>query len=118
MKEVFSTIKDGEKEYAIVFNLNVMEAIQAEYETLEAWGAMTDGKAKDGDEVDVKALIFGMREMINEGIEINNEKTGVNEPLLTHKQVGRILSRCGIESVTDSINEVVIASSGSDEKNV
>lgn len=114
MREVSSKIVYKEKEYKIVFNLNVMEAIQAEYGTLDKWGELTDGKDETG-EVDVKALIFGLKEMINEGIEINNEDTGARDPLLTHKQVGRILSEVGIEKAAEKINDLVIDSAKTED---
>lgn len=118
MKEVSKTITCKGKDYKIVFNLNVMEAIQAEYKTLDKWGELTDGKTADGQEaeVDVKALIFGLREMINEGIEINNEETGANDPLLTHKQVGRLLTDIGVSKATQDVNDLVIDSTKSEEE--
>lgn len=114
MKEVSSVINYKDKEYKIVFNLNVMEKIQEEYKTIQAWGDLTDG-AKG--EVNIKALVFGLTEMINEGIEIDNEDKGLNEPLLTHKKVGRMLSEIGLDKATKEINGVVIESTKSDEKN-
>ena len=114
MREVSKTITSNGKDYKIVFNLNVMEAIQAEYGTLEKWGELTDGKTEGG-EVDVKALIFGLKEMINEGIEINNDATGAKDPLLTHKQVGRILTDVGISKATEDVNNLVIDSTKTEE---
>jgi hypothetical protein len=116
MREVSNTINYKGKDYKIVFNLNVMEAIQEEYKTLDNWGSLTDGKGESG-EVDIKALIFGFTEMLNEGIEISNEDNGTNEPLLTKKQVARILSDYGVENATNDINNVVIESTKSDSKN-
>lgn len=95
------------KEYTIVFNLNVMESIQAKYGTIEKWGELTDGQ---GEEVDIQALIFGLTEMINEGIDISNEDNGTKEPFFTHKQVGRILSEVGLSKITEKINETVVNS--------
>lgn len=100
------------KEYTIVFNLNVMESIQAKYGTIEKWGELTDGQ---GEEVDIQALIFGLTEMINEGIDISNEDNGTNEPFFTHKQVGRILSEVGLSKITEKINETVVNSTNTGE---
>lgn len=111
MREVSSKIVYKDKEYKIVFNLNVMEAIQSEYKTLDEWGALTDGK---GGETDIKALIFGLREMLNEGILINNEDNGANDPLLTHRQVGRMLSEVGIQHTTEAMNDLVVESTKTD----
>lgn len=115
MKEVSKSVIYKDKEYKIVFNLNVMEQIQDEYKTINKWGELTDGKSG---EVNVKALIFGLTAMFNEGIEIDNEDNGTNTPLLTHKQVARMLSDIGLDKATEDMNEVVIESVKSDEKNV
>lgn len=114
MKEVSKTINYKGKDYKLVFNLNVMEVIQSEYKTVNAWGELTDGKSG---EVDVKALKFGFAAMLNEGIDIDNEDNGTNTPFLTLKQVGRMLSDLGANQVTEDMNEVVIESVKSDEKN-
>ena len=114
MKEVLSKIEYKGKEYKIYFNLNVMEAIQQEYGTLDHWGSLTDGK---GGEVDIKALTFGFTEMINEGIEISNEDNGTNEPLLSRKAVGRMLTSIGLDKVTEDLNDLIIKSAGDNSKN-
>ena len=112
-KETASKVNYKDKEYKVVFNLNVMEAIQAEYGTLDAWGAKTDGESG---EVDIKALIFGLREMLNEGLEIENEENGTNTPLFTHKQVGRLLTEVGIEAITKNMNDLVVDSTKTEEE--
>ena len=58
------------EKYPLVFSLNVMEAIQDKYESIEKWSSLIQ---KNG-EPDIKALKFFMTEAINEGIEIENEK--------------------------------------------
>ena len=117
MKEVSKTINYKGRDYKIVFNLNVMEEIQEEYGSLNKWGDLTDGKGSENGETDDKALLFGFRAMLNEGIDIDNEENGTNEPFLTTKKVGRILSDIGIEKANEDINSVVIESVKSDEKN-
>lgn len=102
------------KEYGLMFNLNVMQEIQEEYKTLEKWGELTDGKSG---EVNVKALIFGLTCMMNEAIEIKNDEEGLNEPLLTQKQVGRLITKAGIEKSANKLNEAIIESTKSDVKN-
>lgn len=139
-------VVDG-KEYKAVFNLNVMQAIQIEYETFEKWGRLTDGyvydennekvplldkdgnpvtkKIKRGDkevdvqvfetrEVNIKALIFGIKEMINEAIDIDNEKDNKNDPFLTEKQVGRLVTAMGILEATRQLNDAVVDSTKED----
>ena len=105
MKDYSINFQVGDRTYHAIFNLNVMEEIQEEYGTIGAWGDMTDGK---NGEVNAKALIFGMRAMINEAIDIENDKTGANKPLLSLKQVGRIISEAGLEKSAEALNRAVI----------
>lgn len=112
MKEIASLIEYEGKSYPIVFDLNVMEAIQEEYGTIDKWGELTDGASG---EVNIKALIFGVREMMNEGIDINNEKNGTNEPMLTAKQVGRILTGYGIDKAALDVNGLVVDSTKTED---
>lgn len=112
MREISKKISYKGKDYKLVFNLNVMEIIQDEYKSLDEWGALTDGKAG---EVNVKALIFGLTAMLNEGIEISNEDNNEKEPLLTHRQVGRMLTEVGIETITDDMNNLVVDSTQTED---
>ena len=114
MKDIESRITVNDKEYPIVFNLNVMEEIQEEYETLEKWGNMTDGTSG---EPNAKAVIFGFTAMINEGIDIQNDRNGTNEKPLTKKQVGRLITEYGLINATKKMNDTVIQSTKSNEKN-
>lgn len=110
-----ATINYKGKEIKLVFNLNVMQVIQEEYKTIDAWGKLTDGSSG---EVDIKALIFGLTQMINEGIEIDNDENGTDEPLLTEKKVGRIITDVGLANATKALNQTVINSTKDDsEKN-
>lgn len=61
-------------------------------------------------EVDIKALIFGIKEMINEAIDIDNETATEKQPLLTEKQVGRLITAMGIANATNQLNQTVIDS--------
>lgn len=115
MKEAYGKIQYKGKEYKLVFNLNVMENIQEEYGTLDKWGELTDGS--ENGESDVKAVIFGFKEMINEGIDIDNEENGTDIKPLTHKQVGRIISEVGMVEATQAMNETVVESTKDEGKN-
>lgn len=114
MKDINGKIKYKDKEYSIVFNLNVMEAIQEEYGTLEKWGSLTDGS---NGEPNAKAVIFGFMHMINEGIDIENEEKGTDIKPFTLKQVGRIITEVGLMEATKKLNETVVDSTQSTEKN-
>ena len=98
---------DGEK-YTLVFNLNVMEAIQEEYGSVEKWGKLTDNKG--GKEPNAKAIIFGFKEMINEAIDMENEEKGTDKNFLSLKQVGRIITKAGLKESANKLNEAVIES--------
>ena len=114
MKDIEGKITVNDKEYSLVFNLNVMEEIQEEYGTLEKWGNLTDGTSG---EPNAKAVIFGFTQMINEGIDIHNDRNGTNEKPLTKKQVGRLITEYGLINATKKMNDTVIQSTKSNEKN-
>lgn len=114
MKDISGKIQYKDKEYSLVFNLNVMESIQEEYGTLEKWGDLTDGKKG---EPNAKAVIFGFTQMINEGIDIENENNGTDIKPFTLKQVGRIITEIGIAKATATLNDTVVESTQSNEKN-
>lgn len=115
MKSAIQKIEYKGKSYKLVFDLNVMEAIQDEYGSIEAWGKLTE--PDDGGEPNIKALVFGVMEMINEGIDIDNDENGMDEKLLTHRQVARILTAVGLDIVTDKVHKSVIDSTEDDSKN-
>lgn len=114
MKDIKGSFEVNGVTYPIVFNLNVMQEIQEEYGTLEKWGDLTDGS--DG-EPDAKAVIFGFTSMINEGIDIENENANEDRKPLTRKQVGRIITSYGLIEATKVMNDTVVESTKSTEKN-
>ena len=115
MNDVNGSIRYKDHEYAIVFNLNVMERIQAEYGSIEKWGDLTDGS--ESGEPDAKAVIFGFTEMINEGIDMANEEDGTDTKPLTRKQVGRMITEVGLAEATETMNKTVIEATKGEEKN-
>lgn len=117
MKDYKFDFSANGKNYTLVFNLNVMQSIQEEYGTVQAWGALTDRKTST--EIDVKALIFGIREMINEAIDIANEtrEQSEKEPFLSLKQVGRIITQIGIKESAEQLNQLIVESTKTEEKN-
>lgn len=114
MKDKMGKIQYKEREYKVVFNLNVMETIQEEYESIEKWGDLTDG---EHGEPNAKAVIFGFTQMINEGIDIDNEDNGTDIPHMTLKQVGRMLTEVGLSQATAVLHKTVVDSTESTEKN-
>lgn len=112
MKNTVVYLETEKRKYPLVFNLNVMEEIQEQYGSLDAWGKVTQGNG----EPQVKDLKAGIMAMINEGIDIENEENGTNEPLVTAKEVGRMMTEVGIEKVVKKIQEITIASTKGDNE--
>ena len=105
-------------DYALVFNLNVMEQIQEAYGSVSEWGEMIENTA----EPNAKAVKFGITCMINEGIEIYNEEHEDDEDfkerkLMTENKVGRIITEVGLLETTEALKKSVVDSTKSDEKN-
>ena len=114
MKSKLQEIEYHGKKYKLAFDLNVMESIQDEYGSIEAWGKLVE--PEEG-EPNIKALVFGATLMINEGIEISNDEDGTDEKPLTHRKVARILTEVGLESVTSKVQQTVVDSTADDSKN-
>ena len=55
--------------------------------------------------------------MLNEGIDIDNEENGTDNPLLTLKQVGRMITELGTGEAMNALNQTVVKSSQNTEKN-
>lgn len=108
-----NTINYKGNEYDLVFNLNVMEEIQNEYGSVEAWGELVEAT----EEPKAKDIKYGFTAMLNEGIDIYNEENDDERAFLTPKQVGRIISEIGLLEVASKLNKTVIESTKSDEKN-
>ena len=118
MQDIIKYINYKGIDYPLVFNLNVIEKIQEKYGSYEKWGEMTEGKEN---EVNIGALKFGITEMINEGIDIENETAEIKREFLTEKQVGRIITEIGVQKMADRVQETVIESAkdkDEEEKNV
>lgn len=111
MKNIIVYIDTAKKKIPLVFNLNVMEEIQEKYGSLDKWGELTKGSG----EPKIKELKAGIMLMINEAIDIENENKGTEEPMLTEKQVGRLMSEVGIDVIVKKIQEITIASTKNED---
>ena len=111
MKNTVVYIETDKRKYPLVFNLNVMEEIQEKYGSLDAWGELTKGEG----EPKIKDLKAGIMFMLNEAIEMENYNNGTNEPTLTEKQVGWLMSEVGIDTFVKKIQEITIASTKSED---
>ena len=112
--EIFIEYK-GQK-YNIVFDINVVEALQNKYGSFNKWSDLIQPTKKDV-ECNIEALKFGFCEAINEGIDIANEDREEKLQPLTLKQIGRIITEIGLKNVNEKIQDAVIESAKSEEKN-
>lgn len=103
------------KKYYLVFDMNVVETLQAKYESFNKWSDLV--QPTDGTECNIEALKFGFCEALNEGIDILNEDLEEKLEFLTLKQVGRIITDIGLREVNEKIQNAVIESTKSEEKN-
>lgn len=108
MQNKLTYIETSTRKYPIVFNINVMEEIQEAYGSISAWGGIVENAG--GGEPKVKDLKIGLMLMINEAIDIENEEKGENTPMVTAKQVGRIIGEVGFGAITNVIKGLTIAS--------
>lgn len=99
------------KKYEMILNLNVLNILQNKYGTVQKWAELTD---KSKGEINIEALLFGYKEMLNEAIDISNEEKNENNPFFTEKQVGRLISKMGYDLATKRLNDAVIEGTKSD----
>ena len=99
--------------YPMAFTLNVLEEIQKKYGSYEEWGKLTDGKEN---EPNIEALKFAVREMINEGIDIENENSETKREFLSSKQVGRLVTKLGTNKMANELKDLVISSTKVEEE--
>ena len=117
MLDKLEYLDDGEEKYPMAFTLNVMEAAEEQYGGVEEWAKLMDQK-----EPSYKALKFMVLEIINEGIDIENEKLkdDKKKDALTSKQVGRLITRIGLEEIGMKVFNLIKESlpKGDKSKNV
>lgn len=113
MKEIMETLEYRGVEYPLVMNINVLQELQKEYGSFEAWAQKV---LLGNGETDLGALTFGVMAMINEGIDIKNEEAGMElmRPL-TQKQAGRMLTSVGLEQATEKVLGLMTESNKSAE---
>lgn len=111
MNDVNGALNYNGKDYKLVFNLNVLEAIQDEYGTFNKWVELIT----DGDEPNAKAVSFAFTEMINEGLDIESEETGESYTPLTRRKVARMITEIGLAEATETLNNTIEASTKAGE---
>lgn len=112
--EIFIEYKG--KKYDVVFDMNVIETLQTKYGSFNKWSELIQ-PTKKGEECNIEALKFGFCEALNEGIDIANEDREEKLESLTLRQVGRIITDLGLRNINGKIQESIIESAKSEEKN-
>lgn len=109
MREQLNHIDYYGEKIPFVCNINVLEVIQHKYKSFAKWSELVaPDDETDNFEPDYTALKFGFTAMINEGIDIENEINGTDKPFKTEKQVARIISANGIDTVSAQIAGEII----------
>ena len=103
------------KKFDVVFDMNVIETLQTKYGSFNKWSDLI--QPTNGEECNIEALKFGFCEAINEGIDIANEDKEEKQDFLTLKQIGRIITEIGLKEVNKKVQDAVIESTKSEEKN-
>lgn len=94
-----------------------MENIQDKYGSIDKWSNAI--QPEEGQEPNIKDIIWTFQEFVNEGIDIENDEKEEKRPFLTHKQVGRIISNIGLEEIGNLIRKLTIQSNNTgEEKNL
>ena len=114
MKE--NAIEYKGQKYEMVFDMNVIETLQNKYGSFNKWSDLVQ-PTKKGVECNIEALKFGICEALNEGIDIANEDREEKIDFLTLKKVGRIITDLGLKEVNEKVQNAVIESVKSEEKN-
>lgn len=122
MKDIMDTLKYKDKEYELIFDLNVLQEMQDKYGTMTK--CLDEAYGKKTGEPSIKAIAFLVTAMINEAIDIKNDEKGTNEPPVTEKMVNRMLSEFmrdsgDLSAVVSKIDDLMAKSlqGGEDSKN-
>lgn len=111
-------IEISDKKYPLSFSLNVMEQVQETYGSMDEW--MNTLQAEPGKEIKMKDLIWTFQQFINEGIEIENEETNDStqiKQLLTHKQVGRLITQVDMKELVSTMRSITVKSIKKEDQN-
>ena len=100
------------EKFPMVFSLNVIEAIQIEFGSLNDWKELIE--PKDGGETNLKALLFAFKEAINEGIDVENENLHGNKSFISERKAGRIITELGLSEAGNQLKQIVVDSTKGD----
>lgn len=109
-------VEHGGKIHYLAFTLNVMEELQTKYDSIYS---LFDelGKAEDDPmKIDMKMLIDLFEEMLIEGYDIHNERTGEELVPPSHKQAGRIIQAIGLNQASGIFRDLIVKSNDAGKK--
>lgn len=109
-------LKTKNETFPFTYSLNVMEALQNEFGSLNEWSDMVE--PKDGSEPKIKALLFFFKEAINEGIDIENENSDQPRKFVNERKVGRIITELGVKTVLEQLKGTVIDAGSNNDAEV
>lgn len=109
-------LKTRNETFPFTYSLNVMEALQNEFGSLNEWSDMVE--PKDGSEPKIKALLFFFKEAINEGIDIENENSDQPRKFVNERKVGRIITELGVKTVLEQLKGTVIDAGSNNDTEV
>ncbi len=116
-------IETKKEKYPLLFSLNVMEAMQNEYGTLSRWSELLEPGT--GKEPNLKAVLFLFKELINEGIDYENEEKNETRVFINERTAGRIMTEIGFKNIVSQLKGIVTTSTSqkkdedeNDEKNL
>lgn len=107
MGDELKYLKTKNEEYPFIYSLNVMNALQMKYGSLDAWSELIESTDK---EPSIDAILSFFKEAINEGIDIENEKKHTQRDFVSQKKVGRIISEIGIEEAGKQLRNAIVSS--------
>ena len=91
-----------DRKYPVTLDLNVTQAIQKKYGSLDRWGEIMDAE-----ETPIEDVVWLYHEMINEGIEIENDLKGEDRSPIDFKTAARIISFMGEEESGNTLQELL-----------
>lgn len=116
MNNEIKYIETKTEKFPYVYTLNIMEALQNEYGSLNTWGNLIE--PQDGGEPNIKALLFFVKESINEAIDIENENSENKRAFISEKKVGRIISEVGMKKINELVKDIIIQATKGNDNNV
>ncbi len=124
MKDAKINLETSAATYPLVFNLNVIDLIQEKYHDLDKWMDVMQGTVRDknGNIIkektvpSLKDIKWFLKEVINEGIDIENEQKNEKRSFINERQAGRIITEISIEEVLKKTQELTVKSTMTDKQ--